>query len=168
MNLSWVRYLFHLVRVRYLFHLVPIPLWFVYWLIYVYLCFHLCRAPAIEGVWDPPRLTSHPRRSAWSHQLCPRLSAGGPQEGGRRSVQVPWRGQGTKGQWENGPSFLGVHCPVHVHVRLRGEKCPILKKNHIFLMVPYTPKFSRRTIFADCSFQTVHRNNFCESRVSSI
>ena len=35
-------------------------------------------------------------------------------------------------------------------------------------LLPYTSKFSRRTIFADCSFQTFRGNNFRGSRVSSI
>ena len=34
--------------------------------------------------------------------------------------------------------------------------------------LPYTSKFSRRTLFADCYFQTVCGNNFRGSKVSSI
>ena len=36
------------------------------------------------------------------------------------------------------------------------------------LGVSYTSRFLRRTIFADCYFQTFRENNFCGSRFSSI
>ena len=35
-------------------------------------------------------------------------------------------------------------------------------------LIPYMSKFSRRTIFVDCYFQTFHGNNCRGSRVSSI